>query len=443
MKGVWEMKVKSGFCEENLYPLWENFCGSQSWSNDLRLQGLGAGRLNLFEGPDFQGADFELDGKIYHGDVEIHRTSNEWYQHHHHLDRRYNAVQLHLVWHEQPDVSIYTSEKRGVMTLDIKKLSPLPAYPFPKVNCRSSEFNLNATNHIIKQLSLERLKYKTTRIKNLVKGYSYDQVIFLLLMKTLGSPNNSLNFEYFASSLPWEEIIKIRKSNQLSMNDWIRFLLAMSGLKKTNLTFPGKSDSLLQNRMISKAPPLSSSNWQSSGQRPQNHPVEHLNILGNWIYTFPNDSLYFTLKGIFTRREPVKHLLIKTENIFSSKNTEQRNKSLRKENIPKNGRWGRSKIIEIIGNALIPFFYWEALMNSSFGFQEYLKDIYFALPQLNRYAKLKDFEKIFSNNEAVTRKFYIYQGLLYLHQQYCIKNDCAHCPIVGQHKEIDKNFENI
>ncbi|MCK4755186.1 MAG: DUF2851 family protein, partial [Calditrichia bacterium] len=107
------MKIKSDFREENLYPVWESFCKSKSWSEDLRLQGLNAGKLNLFEGPDYQGAEFELDGKVYYGDVEIHRYTNEWYHHHHHLDRRYNSVRLHLVLHQQPEISVYTSDERN------------------------------------------------------------------------------------------------------------------------------------------------------------------------------------------------------------------------------------------------------------------------------------------------------------------------------------------
>jgi len=333
------------------YPLWESFCSSQSWSDDLRLQGLNAGKLNLTEGPDFQGADFELDGKIYHGDVEIHRTQNEWYHHHHHLDRRYNAVQLHLVWHEQPDVTIFTCDKRSVITLDIKKLTPFPSKTPQKVICRISDFKLNEHNPIIKYLSLKRLKYKTARIKNLVKSESYDQVIFLLMMRILGSPNNSSNFEFFASSLPWEEIIKIKNRHRLSENDWIRFLLSMSGLKKSKQIIPGRFLTFSHKKVIPKAPPLSISNWQCSGQRPQNHPAEQLKILGNWIYSFTNESLYFTLKSIFSQRESTKDLLLKTAHVFSPSGSEQKSHPKSEKDKSKINRWGRSKIIEIKNNS--------------------------------------------------------------------------------------------
>jgi hypothetical protein len=69
MKGIGVMITQRPFSEEHLYPLWVQFCQAHRWSDDLRLQGLKVGKLNIFEGPDFQGAEFELDGVRYHGDV--------------------------------------------------------------------------------------------------------------------------------------------------------------------------------------------------------------------------------------------------------------------------------------------------------------------------------------------------------------------------------------
>jgi len=82
-------------------------------------------------------------------------------------------------------------------------------------------------------------------------------------------------------------------------------------------------------------------------------------------------------------------------------------------------------------------------MNSSFGFLEYLKDIYFSLPQLNRYAKLNKFEDILPLVKSEKSRFYINQGLLHLDHNYCKKGECQFCPLLSEHKEIDKHFENI
>lgn len=434
------LKTKSDFREENLYPLWESFCKSKSWSEDLRLQGLNAGKLNLFEGPDYQGAEFELDGKVYYGDVEIHRYTNEWYHHHHHLDRRYNSVRLHLVWHQQPEISVYTSDERNIITLDIKKLPGSSGYHEQISACRISDFSFDALRENLKLLSLNRLNYKVIRVKDLVKCYSYDQVIFSLLMRILGSPNNATNFELLASFIPWEDMIKIKNQYHLSADHWIQFFLHMSGLKTSKSKLINKTEYIPFTRLITKASPLSNSNWQISGQRPRNHPIYHLKILAKWFTHFPNDSLYFTLKDVIIQRLSATQLLQKLLEVLTPDYSKQKESNISEINADRNYTWGQAKITEIIGNALIPFFYWEALMNSSFGFQEYLEEFYFTLPQLNKYAKLEKFANSPLKSNPAYRKFYIHQGLLYLHQHYCLKGECPICPLIGQHKNIDKNF---
>jgi hypothetical protein len=288
----------------------------------------------------------------------------------------------------------------------------------------------------LKHFSLKRLYHKTIRVKNLVKSYSYDQVLFLLIMRMLGSPNNKSNFELLATSVPWEEIVKVRKRIHSSVDYWAQFFLLMSGLSKRKSNFVKQLDNQLFKKIALKAPPLSISNWQLSGQRPHNHPVRHIKNLSAWIAMSCIDSLYFTFKNIINQRQPVRDFLNQVENLFSNSNS---NPGF-KYNKTSNDKWGRSKIIEIVGNALIPFFYWEAIMNLSFGFQEYLKDMYFTLPQLSRYAKLNKFEHLLFINKSNENRFYINQGLLYLHQHFCKNGACKQCPVIGQHKDIDKNF---
>jgi len=58
---------------------------------------LNQGRVNGGDGPDFLQASIELDGLIFHGDIEIHITAKGWYDHRHNEDSRYNKVILHVV----------------------------------------------------------------------------------------------------------------------------------------------------------------------------------------------------------------------------------------------------------------------------------------------------------------------------------------------------------
>ena len=59
---------------------------------------LSFGQLNHLQGPDFTGAEVEIDGVKHHGSIEIHVNSSHWCLHGHHTDTRYNQVVLHVVW---------------------------------------------------------------------------------------------------------------------------------------------------------------------------------------------------------------------------------------------------------------------------------------------------------------------------------------------------------
>ena len=434
------MALKSEFREENLYALWEIFCKSKSWSNDLRLQGLHAGKLNRCEGPDFQGAEFELDGKIYHGDVEIHRDMNDWYHHRHHLDRRYNSVRLHLVWQQDPDVSIYTSDKKSITTMDIKNLSASLQHQKTQAICRLSDISSETLKEKLKILSLNRLNYKIARVKDLVNRYSYDQTIYVLMMRILGSPNNASNFEHLASLLPWEKIINIKNQYKFTSELWFKFYLHVSGLKPQKSRLYDENEFIQFSKLVNNTATIPFLNWQKSGQRPYNNPEYHLKILAQWFTHFPSDSLYFTFKRIISQRLPAAQLILNLNEVFSYNfpiHIKSGNTTINKKSTI---HWGKPKLNEIIGNVILPFFYWEALNNLSFGFQTYLEEFFFTLPQLNQYSKLEKIRRSVAGGKSLTHKFYNSQGLLYLLENHCLTGECRMCPFADTTKEIDKDF---
>lgn len=61
-----------------------------------------AGEWNLLGGPDFIGADLEIDGRRVTGDVEIHFRESDWIAHGHQEDEAYDRVVLHLVLFPPP-----------------------------------------------------------------------------------------------------------------------------------------------------------------------------------------------------------------------------------------------------------------------------------------------------------------------------------------------------
>ncbi len=58
---------------------------------------LSPGTFNRDGGPDFINARIRIGGTLYRGNVELHQRLEEWTQHFHHRDPKYNSVILHVV----------------------------------------------------------------------------------------------------------------------------------------------------------------------------------------------------------------------------------------------------------------------------------------------------------------------------------------------------------
>ncbi|MDZ7806402.1 MAG: DUF2851 family protein [Gracilimonas sp.] len=61
------------------------------------VQILEAGELNKTDGPDFRASRIVIDEIMWHGDVELHLRSKDWYAHAHHNDTNFDTVFLHVI----------------------------------------------------------------------------------------------------------------------------------------------------------------------------------------------------------------------------------------------------------------------------------------------------------------------------------------------------------
>ncbi len=426
--------------EEDLYDIWEEFCRKGSWTADFRLCGIYAGQLNRFSGPDFQGAEFELDGKIYRGDVEIHLRTNNWYEHHHHLDRNYDLVMLHLVLDESRQSSVYTSKMREICTIGFKQF-PQESKLIKKIyRCADIKKDPDQIELRLKKLALNRLHYRELGIRKNAEKDSYDQVIFSQLMKVLGKPHNEQNFQHLASIFPWDYLMSIREKFNMRPEDWLAFFAVKSGLLESTAEFFLLKPLTDRVAAINNKPGLEPTVWCSAGQRPNNRPSYHLKILAHWLDNFEGYSLYQSFKSKLSKRLPFPLMLLELETVFKINLYSGKQKNLKTQTNIKAFKWGKSQIIEILGNVIIPFFHWEAASQSSFGFQTYLESFYFFLPQSTPYAKLKAIHKRIPIFQHKFSRFYMNQGLLTLKDKYCEKRRCQACPLIVNHKEIDKNL---
>lgn len=84
------------------------------------LRILNFGKYNENAGPDFEFAKIELGQQTWIGNIEIHWSSSEWYQHKHQLDARYNTTILHFVWHHTDTQPTYRKDGTIIPTLELQ-----------------------------------------------------------------------------------------------------------------------------------------------------------------------------------------------------------------------------------------------------------------------------------------------------------------------------------
>jgi len=179
------------------------------------------GMHNHLSGPDFFNAQIALNGQLWAGNVEIHIKSSDWYAHHHQDDANYDNVILHVVWED--DIAVYRKDGSEIPTLSLKEYIPLALlnnyqnlftsknYKF--INCEN-EFNKVdefIKNNWLDRLFVERLEQKSVFIKELLDytNNDWEQVLFLMLLKTFGSKINRDAFVEIGKSIDFSIIRKL------------------------------------------------------------------------------------------------------------------------------------------------------------------------------------------------------------------------------------------
>ncbi len=145
-----------------------------------RLKVIEPGVLNRGGGPDFRDGVITLDGQTFRGDIEFHRTADDWNAHLHNTDLKYNSVILHVVLHNNPGAGV-TMSACGRL-IPVLAIDEFLSYPIEKVvehamrdehlsrsvplRCldRNNEIGTDVLEKWIQNLYRERLKEKAVRM---------------------------------------------------------------------------------------------------------------------------------------------------------------------------------------------------------------------------------------------------------------------------------------
>lgn len=324
--------------EKLLRQIWksQSFYKLPLLTNDGKeIKVVSPGKSNPDGGPDFLDAQIYIGGTLFTGDVELHKNIEDWKQHTHETDPKYNRVILHVVLFSKDSNNylIKTKSKRVVPTLllesyiNLKELQNESSDETVVRRLKCADTNRLIENDIISnwlhKLSVERLEYKVRRIEERLKElirfeklkepparygeipveispdeipnfepeyspndftniHHWEQVLYEYTMEALGYSKNQAAFLKLARLLPLNKLKLISKSQESEARVFAyeKVLFQCSGLlpsiqkvkEKESRAYVSKLKNRLTN-LIFCSDEMNEAEWQFFRLRPENFPT--------------------------------------------------------------------------------------------------------------------------------------------------------------------------
>jgi len=181
-----------------------------------KVEVIDPGMHNSDAGPDFFNAKVKIGDKVWAGNVEIHRSSDEWVKHGHQNDKAYNSVILHL----SERVNALVTNQRGlripqcliIVPENIRNNADYLLFSRSQIPCKKflSTLPVPMLSSYLSALSVERLERKINDIYVHLErfSHSWDEVFYVLLTRNFGFGLNTVEFENLALSLPFRYILR-------------------------------------------------------------------------------------------------------------------------------------------------------------------------------------------------------------------------------------------
>lgn len=388
-----------------LHYIWEHclWAGFEQYTTDgKKVEILSVGEHNRDAGPDYSHARIRIDGHEWVGNIEIHVCSSDWTKHHHHLDKAYDNIILHVV--RTADKPIYNSKGELVPQCELNYPSDkdyLSALFESAQRMDSAIARIGCAEQLLhdprlltegwrKTLLCKRLECKRasiTRLLEITKG-SWEHALYISLARNFGFHTNSVPFEELAINTPLSYLQKHRNS----LFQLTALLLGQAGLVQEP-ELQKEYDFL---RVKFGLTPLEGSIWKHARLRPQNSPELRIRQFAQLMHQSEN-----LLSKILDTND-----LKELEVLFA---------------VP---QMGKSSVDILLINTVIPYKYAYALHQNN---------------PVKAEQALHLMEKIPAENNTIVRQWRVLgqevknaadtQALLHLYQNYCQHHECINCEV--------------
>ncbi len=388
-----------------LHYIWEHclWAGFEQYTTDgKKVEILSVGEHNRDAGPDYSHARIRIDGHEWVGNIEIHVCASDWTKHHHHLDKAYDNIILHVV--RTADKPIYNSKGELVPQCELNYPSDkdyLSALFESAQRMDSAIARIGCAEQLLhdprlltegwrKTLLCKRLECKRasiTRLLEITKG-SWEHALYISLARNFGFHTNSVPFEELAINTPLSYLQKHRNS----LFQLTALLLGQAGLVQEP-ELQKEYDFL---RVKFGLTPLEGSIWKHARLRPQNSPELRIRQFAQLMHQSEN------LLSKILDTDDLKEL----EMLFA---------------VP---QMGKSSVDILLINTVIPYKYAYALHQNN---------------PVKAEQALRLMEKIPAENNTIVRQWRVLgqevknaadtQALLHLYQNYCQHHECINCEV--------------
>lgn len=464
--------------------IWENqdYFNNLKTTDERKIEIINYGKKNVgFAGADYNNARLKIGDVTFSGDVEIHRTFRDWNLHKHNINGKYNRVILNIVmWGETDNVLPKTKYTREVPTLILSDFLSMSIHKIWKdiINNPSSEFRLpcQKTNQDllnefkekwIKDMGITRLNYRANRLKIRLEelsnpadlSFSYpkskqmvlktsvnykklmwEKVLFEYICEALGFSKNKKQFLKLAKNIDFD----ILKKYKLDLNQLDAVLFAVAGFLSTRLEDKrleglNKKSKIIDDVYVEQlikswelikpffnVEIMNYNEWNFFRMRPANFPMVGIGFASGLLYSLIYDELLKKIVLLIENSNNItKDIIFMFKNIKCSEYW-HKHYCLGIESSYKSYLIGQDKIQSIIINVICPFI----LLYSR---------VYAKAELYDRIIKYYNSEKLKEKNEVVRamqnqlnykpKSASEFQGLIHLHNFYCIKGKCNECKI--------------
>ncbi|MCS7227882.1 MAG: DUF2851 family protein [Endomicrobia bacterium] len=410
--------------------------------------------------PDFVDAKISVEGKIYCGDVEIHKKRSDWFKHKHSHKKEYKDVILHIFYEMDTNKiinfslfelclkdkividKIYTTETGDHTCFPMESLCGKMLLPKDYEYLESLLISAAEARLIIKSEKFYRL-FTTKNIE--------EQILYEEICGTYGYINNKDNFLLLARLVPINKLRKILKTEIKNKNEIVNLIesiyFGVSGfLDNIQKNFTENSDNYYLKKILKLWEGIKNkftrqidfSRWKFYQTRPMNYPYRRIAALSRTVANFINFRISDILCSFF-RYYDNEQILTHIMNIFyqPAEGFFANRCSFTSKPLCKNfPLFGEEKVGTVILNVILPYYIYYARKCKDKNLYDKVISFYKELKIRERNKIVNQFvEKIIKYQEY--RKYFFSnsifsQGFIQIYKDFCepIHSCCENCYLV-------------